>query len=206
MPVSVMDLSDYVRHLDKAGDRVRQAALTGVRSAAARAVPELVRRTREAPPANPAGIGHGGAVNTGALVRGWRKQDTPNGADVFNPVAHAPIAERGRRPGAKAPPLEVIVEWARRRLGMGAITNYMAKRLRAQHGAHVVSHQRATYSAHVAERDLWAFARIVQRNIARRGLLPRPMMTAPDFQRWLEESAVAEIGRETTRALAEPRP
>ncbi len=105
----------YHQHLV---DRFRPAVIRGVHSGAARAIGYLVDRTRTARPANPGGIGSGGAVNTGEFMRGWRVLRASDGATILNTKAHSPIVEHGRRAGSKFPPRAPLVAWIRRRLRM----------------------------------------------------------------------------------------
>lgn len=107
----------YHQHLV---ERFRPAVLSGVHSGAQRAIPYLVQRTRLAAPANPGGVGSGGAVNTGAFIRGWRVLRNDDGATITNQAAHAPHVEAGRRPGGKFPPRSALVPWIMRRLGNSA--------------------------------------------------------------------------------------
>lgn len=111
----VLNSKEFARYHARLAANFKPTLLRGVRSGAARSIPYLVDRTRTAPPANPAGIGTGGAVNTGALARGWRWVATPEGADILNPEPHGPVVDGGRRPG-KFPPKDALVAWIKRRL------------------------------------------------------------------------------------------
>lgn len=113
-----MKLRDFPRYQRELGQRLLPALVRGTVSGAAACIPLLVRRTREAPAANPAGVGHGGAVNTGDYVRHWRATALRSGAVVYNSTIQSAIIEYGRRPGGGPPPLEVIARWAQRRLGL----------------------------------------------------------------------------------------
>lgn len=113
-----LNSQEFARYHQQLADRFRPALVRGAHSGAARCVAYLVQRTREAPPANPAGVGEGGAVNTGNLLRGWRWKPLDDGAIVHNLQGYSPIVELGRRAGSKMPPLAAIVPWIRRRLGM----------------------------------------------------------------------------------------
>lgn len=112
------DLRNYPRYLELAGPRLVQAGKRAILSAALRAVALMQRRTDLAPPANPAGIGSGGAVNTGHFRRAWKATPAPDGAYLFNDAPYAGVVEFGRRAGSRMPPRDVIAHWAQRRLGM----------------------------------------------------------------------------------------
>ena len=53
---------------------------------------------------------------TGAYRTSWEVQRTKTGAKLVNTAPYAKVIEWGRRPGAKAPPPEVIREWVRQKL------------------------------------------------------------------------------------------
>lgn len=53
---------------------------------------------------------------TGAYRTSWEVQRTKTGAKLVNTTPYAKVIEWGRRPGAKAPPPEVIREWVRQKL------------------------------------------------------------------------------------------
>ncbi len=140
-------MAQYSAWAQKLGSNFAAALQRGTVSGAARALTVMQRRTREAPPANPAGKGTGGAVNTGGAgyLGSWRSTAlAPIGAVVFNFKPYAAIIELGRRIG-KPPPREIIMHWAQRRLGL---------------------------SKKEAEKAAWPIAMA----IAKRGLLPRYVM------------------------------
>lgn len=112
----ILNSAEFARYHQRLADRFRPAIVRGVHSGAARAVGYLVQKTREAPPANPAGIGSGGAVNTGAFARGWRALRNPDGAELVQVMPYGPIVDRGRRPGSKFPPRDALIAWILRRL------------------------------------------------------------------------------------------
>lgn len=102
----------------KLGSRLKDAVMRGAARGAMRAVKTLQQATSHAPPANPNGIGSGGAVNTGFFKKAWKWEAVADGARVYNDAAYAGIVEGGRRAGSRFPPLETIEVWARRRLGL----------------------------------------------------------------------------------------
>ena len=109
----------YAAHLRKlAAGGVEAALKRGCVSGAARCVPIVQRSVETAPPANPAGVGTGGAFNTGQYKRAWKSAPIPNGAVVSNDQKYAVIVEEGRRPGAAMPPDSAIRPWIQRRLGL----------------------------------------------------------------------------------------
>lgn len=100
------------------GKRLPVAARRGALRGALRAVQTLQRATGLVGPANPAGKGEGGAVNTANYKRNWKYAALPDGARVFNSATYAGVIEFGRRQGARQPPTQAIVDWAQRRLGL----------------------------------------------------------------------------------------
>jgi len=116
----VLNSREFAAYHARLAAEFRPAVLRGVHSGAQRAVGYLVQRTRAAPPANPAGVGQGGAVNTGAFIRRWKAVRLPDGAELVNDSPYAgivdPDAEYGRRPGSKFPPKAELIAWIKRRL------------------------------------------------------------------------------------------
>ena len=116
MTTIVLKLSELPASYRSLGPRLMSAAMRGAARGAMHAVSTLQRATSAAPPANPNGVGQGGAVNTGFYKRAWKWRATPDGALVYNVASYASVIEKGRRPG-KFPPKEVIVRWIQRRMG-----------------------------------------------------------------------------------------
>lgn len=112
----VLNSRQFAQYHRKLADRFRPTILRGVRSGAARAIGELVHATRTAPAANPAGIGTGGAVNTGQFVRSWKVIPLPDGAEILNTAPHAPVVDGGRRPGSRFPPRDALIAWIKRKI------------------------------------------------------------------------------------------
>lgn len=164
-----IDPKELGPYYKKLGARLNKAALRGARRGGLRAVSTLQRATSKAIPANPGGVGTGGAVNTAFYKRAWKSQPTPTGVRVYNAARYSSIIEYGRRPG-KFPPLAVIRDWAQRRLGL---------------------------SAEEAKRAAFPIARA----IAKRGLVPRKVMTGsmPQIHSQFLQSVVAELDRELAR-------
>lgn len=54
-------------------------------------------------------------VDRGTYRRSFRFEDIPGGAVAYNFSPQAPVIELGRRPGARMPPLQVILEWVKRK-------------------------------------------------------------------------------------------
>lgn len=114
--VVAMSMSQWAKYLFRLKDNAYKAARRGARSGALRAIPTLHTATSEAPPANPMGVGEGGAVNTGRFKRSWKWSLIPHGAMVFNNAPYAPPVEYGRNPSGQFPPIKAIAQWAQRRL------------------------------------------------------------------------------------------
>lgn len=116
----VLSSREFAAYHARLAQQFRPAILRGVHSGAARAVGYLVQRTRQAPPANPAGIGSGGAVNSGAFMRRWKAIKLPDGAEITNDSPYAgnvdPDGQYGRRPGSKFPPKQPLIEWIKRKI------------------------------------------------------------------------------------------
>lgn len=111
----VLDAAQFARYHERLAQNFRPIVLRGMRAGAARALDLLVHRTRTAPPANPAGKGSGGAVNTGNLARRWRRIPLADGVALVNDAPYSPIVDGGRRPG-KFPPRAPLIAWIKRRL------------------------------------------------------------------------------------------
>src|ERR1700675_4009947 len=79
------------------------AAERGLYEGAMGQKPELYRQTRKAPPANPKGIGHGGAVDTASYLASWQIRKIRLGVEVVNKIPYAGIIEDGRSPGRMPP-------------------------------------------------------------------------------------------------------
>lgn len=118
MAVLRMNLKEWARYHKRLAEEFHPAALRGARSAALAVVRLAERRTRTAPPANPAGKGKGGAVNTGDFLRRWRWVGIPDGSRVLNDSPYAAIIEYGRTPNSSPPPTQPIRDWLIRRLKM----------------------------------------------------------------------------------------
>lgn len=114
--ISANDIAPRFRAL---GLRFKAAAFRGTMRAAQLARRTLVKATRTARPANPSGIGRGGAVNNGEYLAAWTVQRTEYGARVYNAAKYASIIEYGRRPG-KMPPSRLLIPWVMRKLHVPA--------------------------------------------------------------------------------------
>lgn len=116
----VLSSKEFAAYHARLAAQLRPTIIRGVHSGAARAVGFLVQRTRAAPPANPGGVGSGGAVNTGGFIRRWKAVRLPDGAELVNDSPYAgivdPDAQYGRRPGSKFPPKDALIAWIKRRL------------------------------------------------------------------------------------------
>ena len=162
--VPIDRLGDYISRL---GPLAHQGIRNGLLSAAQRARVMVVDATRAAPPANPAGTGKGGAVNTGAFLRAWKSEvvSARDAVHIYNQAPYAGVIEYGRRPNSTPPPVEAIARWAQRRFRM--------------------PYERA--------RGL-AFG--IAKRIGRRGLAGRFILTSPEMQGRLAEMFVEELRAE----------
>ena len=165
--------------LEQAGAAVRALGTRSIEAAkraalvtAYRAQAATIRATGQASPANPSGLGTGGAVNTGHYKRSWKVEALPDGARLYNDAPYAAVIEYGRRPGARHPPLAAIRDWAMRRLGL---------------------------SQEQAQRAAFPIARA----IAKRGLLPRQVLTQqlPAITEWLREAVETELAKELKKGV-----
>ncbi len=113
-----LQLGELAPVFQRMGPRAVAAAKRGALRGALRAVSTLQRAVGQAPPANPAQKGVGGALNTGHYKRSWKAEQLPDGARVYNTAPYAGVIEHGRREGSAFPPLKEIERWAQRRLGL----------------------------------------------------------------------------------------
>lgn len=81
---------------------------------------------------NTQALGRYAPINTHAYLEAWQTRKTETGAVVFNDSPYASIIEKGRRRGARMPPVKVIAEWLDQKL-RGRIRN-RAKRLKQVRG------------------------------------------------------------------------
>jgi hypothetical protein len=125
-------------------------------------------------------------VNYGAYLRAWKAEGDPDGAALFNSSKYAGVIERGRRPG-KFPPIAAIAQWALRRL-----------RLKPE-GARRGGRRSTSFSADEVMAPAFKAAWPIARAIARRGLLPRLIMTGAEHI--LGAYFHEEIDRATEAAL-----
>lgn len=144
MKVTVkVDVRDLGKLMEKRAKAFPAALRKGLLAGVMRSLPIIQQAVREAPPANPQGIGSGGAVNTGNYLQAWRAEATSHGARLTNLASpYNAIIEHGRRAGSKAPRTNMIAIWAQRRLGL---------------------------SPEEAKRAAWPIAQAIKR----RGLVPR---------------------------------
>lgn len=228
----VLSSKEFAAYHKRLADQLRPTIVRGIHSGAARAVGYLVQRTRAAPPANPAGIGTGGAVNTGGFLRRWKSVRLPDGAELVNDSPYAgnvdPDAQYGRRPGSKFPPKDALIAWIKRRLLMrppakrkkpgGPRTpsdsdRAAADRDRAQKAARDFVRDRPEGRRPAAggggrrigpSQDQLA-ARLyfpIARAIARRGLLGRRILHDPEAKRAILDFVRIDVRRELEKELA----
>jgi len=88
--------------------------------------------------------------------RDWHADDIPTGAAFYNSSPYASIIEWGRRIGAKAPPLKVIIDWVSR------------KKIAGDPGA--------THAARSRDSEVRSVAFLIARAIKRRGIKGRHVL------------------------------
>lgn len=201
----VLNSKEFALYHRKLAERFRPAVLRGVNSGAARAVSYLVERTRAAPPANPSGIGSGGAVDTGAFIRSWRAVPMPDGASLVNTSGYSPIIEDGRRARSKFPPRAALIAWIRRKLSPSPRPRKTSSNKRDSFDDRVKerareakeSKRKRRYSMSEAERLYFPIARA----IARRGLKGRKILNADEARTWILELVRREVAAELNREM-----
>jgi hypothetical protein len=216
----VLNSKQFALYHQRLVERFQPTVLRGVHAGAQRAVAYLVERTRLARPANPSGIGSGGAVDTGAFIRGWRVLKNADGATIVNAVPHAPVVNYGRRPGSKMPPRAPLIAWIKRRLLTKSPTKRSpskprtksdavrerADEARREHGINGRPKRPKRPEDRRVKRpsslDLQA-ARLywpIAKAIARRGLLEREILTAYEARQTIlalvEREVISELNRE----------
>lgn len=231
MAVLRMNSQEFAQYHRKLAQKFKPTLLRGIRAGAQRAVAILVDETRTATPMNPAGIGTGGAVNTGAFIRDWKSQPLPDGAVITNRRPYGPIQEWGRRIGAKMPPKQAIIEWIKRRILAPAakkkprkpprLTSADARRKKAdevrlsnqkkrlvdgeQHGPKLPPKYgpvRPSQRVRNLETEAERLSYVIRRAIKRRGLLGRRIMTGDNSMRRVREVVRKEMIHEINRELA----
>lgn len=184
----LLSMDQWAKSRKRLADTYMPTVKAGILSGVMRLIPHMQERTRTAPPANPAGIGSGGAVNTGAYLRSWQVNPLANGARLFNGSPYSGIIEHGARPmGARA----------RMTRGTGSAIKRkpISKRMRAL--------QRwVELRLHVPRSESRQVAFLVGRAIARRGLVGRHVLTADDNVRQMTDLVLGEVQHEIDGALA----
>lgn len=102
-----MSYGDLPRYYRRLGERMLPAMRRGAIRGALRAVSTLQRATSAA-----------GVFNTGYYKRAWTFSPIEDGARVYNQAPYAAVIEYGRRPGARFPPRNAIIDFAQRKLGL----------------------------------------------------------------------------------------
>jgi len=161
---------EFALYMERLSGGFIPAVKRGILSGAMRGLTILDRRTRTARPANPRGIGTGGAVDKGGgggFLAQWKAEATPTGATIRNTAVYAPVIEWGRRIGALAPPIRFIAIWAQRKIGL---------------------------SPEEAKRAAFAISRAIKR----RGLLPRMILTdaIPELMSVTKQEVDRELRKE----------
>lgn len=114
-------------------------------------------------------------VNTANYRRGWQARDLDTGAVIYNDVPYAAIIEGGRRPGARMPPVQIILDWVRKK----RIGNTFIGPIQPTHGPRPSKGQgrRLTARQDTVERQQWWISLQIARAIAKRGIRGRHIMT-----------------------------
>lgn len=100
--IPIKSLAPYLRKL---GAGAQRAFHTGLQAGGQHVVAEMQRRTAAA-----------GVFNLGGYRRGWKFSIQDGALWVFNDAPYSGVIEEGRRRGARMPPPDVIMKWARRKL------------------------------------------------------------------------------------------
>jgi hypothetical protein len=183
----LLSMDQWAKSRKRLADTFMPTINAGILSGVMRCLPHQQERTRTAPPANPAGIGSGGAVNTGAYLRSWQVTPLANGARLGNSSPYSGIIENGARPmGARARMVRGTGSATKRRTispRMRALQRWVELRL------------------HVPKGESRQVAFLVGRAIARRGLVGRHVLTGDDNVRVLTEIVLGEVQHEIDAAL-----
>lgn len=107
-------------------------------------------------------------VDRGTYRRDFRFENTKDGATMYNFALYAAIIEWGRRPGAKAPPIQAIFEWVKRK-GIGSS---LIGPVQQVHGPRQQGGRRRSDRQDAVERQQWWIAIEIARKIKARGLPP----------------------------------
>ena len=181
---------EYARELRQGDTRVVDQAVAVIRKTVKLAGPRAVQAEIEA-------ISGRRPVDRGTYRRSFRFEDITGGAVAYNFSPYASIIERGRRPGGKMPPVDLIAEWVRRKRigvqygpvgvrqslrGPGRFTSGVGKGKQgpsqqiARSGPRrlIVSARKAS---RLSEKQARGIAFVIARAIARRGL-PAHMIVA----------------------------
>lgn len=118
-----IEMDQFPAELERIERAVGDAVVVGLRSAGEALRGEVVRQMTSAKPYPVADTGEG--------RRSWTVVDTPDGANVQNPLRYVAIMEEGTKPFL--PPFEPLIAWARRKMrGRGRLSKGSAgPRLRA---------------------------------------------------------------------------
>jgi hypothetical protein len=177
MATIVLTAAEFARYHKKLGRSIKPALMRGIYRGADKAREYLQKRTRKAPPANPAGIGKGGAVDTGNYLQRWRWVKRAWGVVLFNDHPAAKVIEFGRRVGAKQPPPQALMPWAIRKLSQFKVLRASAHHRRKAGPLTRTQVKRFARRQANARTLLKSVVFLIGRAIKRRGLLPRRILT-----------------------------
>lgn len=158
MPTYVVSPKELPKQLEEYSRRTFEGVVEAIRKTVKVHGPRIVQQiiASENPP----------PVDRGTYRRSWASEDVPGGVVFYNFSHHAAIVEKGRRPGAKMPPVEAIYAWVvRKRIGReihGPVQSYSGPRQRG--GKNRRDRQQA-----IANNQRWIALQIARR-IKARGL------------------------------------
>ena len=107
MPTFAINPSDLGKSLTDDHRRMLEVSVRAIQDAVSLHGPRIAQATVNSISPPP--------VDRGTYRRSFKAQKVANGAVFYNFAPHAPIVEMGRRPGAKMPPVDVLVAWVKRK-------------------------------------------------------------------------------------------
>lgn len=134
-------------------------------------------------------------VDRATYKRSFRFDDIPGGAVAYNFAPYASVIELGRRPGARMPPLELILAWVKRK-GIGRAIHGPVQ---PQYGPQQRGARRKSDRAHAVENQQHWIALQIARKIRARGL------PAHHILKLAGERIAKRIAEDLVKALAEGR-
>lgn len=174
MATITVDLPNAGKLFRRLGDQLKPTLLLGARSAAAQMLPIMVKQTQNAPPASPRGSR--GAFNTGDYRRRWK--------------ATAQIGGTEGNPGvlvSNSAPYAGVIEYGRRPGSRPPPREPIARWA-----------QRKLGLPYAEARGLsW----VIAQRIAKRGLMPRRVLTSDQTEKLLVEALERDVLHELIAAV-----